>query len=96
MKLPEDFEYTFPPLRRAFDAGKAQGEKDRDESVRRGKEQGEALGKARAVVRLLERRRILVPDASRERILGCADLELLSCWFDRAVEASSVEEVLEG
>ena len=81
MQLPTNFEYTFPPLRKAFGAGEARGE---------------ARGKAEAVLRILVKRGISVPDAAKERVLTCADIDLLTCWFDRAIAAGSIEEVLEG
>ncbi len=62
--------------------------------------QGEARGMtrsvARSVIRLLEKRRIPTRYNDRERILECNDVDQLYRWFDRAVEASSVEEVLAG
>ena len=57
---------------------------------------GSSLRDVDDLVHFFEKRRIPLQSAHRERILACTDLKLLSCWFDRSVEASSVEEVLEG
>lgn len=61
---------------------------------KKGFAQGEAQGEANALLRILERRGIAVPDEARDRILACTDTALLDTWIDRAVAASSVEEVL--
>ncbi|WP_308013418.1 hypothetical protein [Streptomyces beigongshangae] len=54
---------------------------------------GRAEGQAEAVLRLLAFREIDVPEAARERITGCTDLETLGTWLDRAVTATSTEEL---
>ncbi|MFL1902807.1 hypothetical protein ACJWDR_27445 [Streptomyces tauricus] len=49
--------------------------------------------RAEDILRLLTLRGIDIPEAARERITGCADLETLGTWFDRAVTATGVEEL---
>jgi hypothetical protein len=58
-----------------------------------GREEGRAEGEARAVLGVLEVRGISVPDAARERIMGCTDLDQLETWVRRAVTVSTVEEL---
>ncbi|GHA47173.1 hypothetical protein GCM10010372_53830 [Streptomyces tauricus] len=60
-----------------------------EESINRGL----AQSRAEDIVRLLTLRGIDTPEAARERITGCADLETLGTWFDRAVTATDVEEL---
>ncbi|WP_328938457.1 hypothetical protein [Streptomyces tauricus] len=60
-----------------------------EESINRGL----AQSRAEDIVRLLTLRGIDIPEAARERITGCADLETLGTWFDRAVTATDVEEL---
>lgn len=55
--------------------------------------QGRAEGEARAVLGVLEVRGISVPDAARERIMHCTDLEQLETWVRQAVTVSTIEEL---
>ncbi|WP_405886953.1 hypothetical protein OG739_19465 [Streptomyces longwoodensis] len=67
-------------------------EKVRDE----GREEGREEERAAMVLRILEWRGIAVSEAVRERVTGCADLGLLETWAQRAVHASSAEELFVG
>lgn len=58
-----------------------------------GEAKGEARGEARALLRVLARRGFAIDRASEQRVLSCADLELLGRWIDRAVTAKTIEEV---
>ncbi|GAA0631536.1 hypothetical protein GCM10009535_03850 [Streptomyces thermocarboxydovorans] len=58
--------------------------------------EGRAEGRAKDILVLLAHRGVEVPEESRERILGCSDLDMLSVWFTRAITAASVAEVFEG
>lgn len=58
-----------------------------------GKIEGKAEGEASALLRVLERRGVAVPDDARARILACTDLALLEAWLDRAVVAARIEEI---
>ncbi len=67
----------------------------RNPIIREAVEYGEAKGDAKAVLRILNRRRIPVPFETQERILACDDLATLETWIDRAVTASTVEELFD-
>ena len=54
---------------------------------------GEALGEAKAILKVLEARGLAVSEAQREKILGCHDREQLDRWLQRAVLVSSAEEI---
>ncbi|GAA3841933.1 hypothetical protein ACFS5L_42295 [Streptomyces phyllanthi] len=57
------------------------------------RDEGRAQGRAEDILRLLDRRGIDVSDADRERITSCDDLDVLGCWFDRAITATSTAEL---
>ncbi|MEV8398927.1 hypothetical protein [Streptomyces niveus] len=59
------------------------------------REEGRAEGRARDILLVLEARGIMVSDDVRERIGSCRDSALMKSWFERAVTASSVEEIFE-
>ncbi|WP_407660087.1 Rpn family recombination-promoting nuclease/putative transposase [Hyalangium gracile] len=67
----------------------------RAEGKAEGKAEGEAKGKAESVLRILAARGIPVDEQSRQRILSCKDLETLDRWFDEALKATSLADVLE-
>jgi len=56
--------------------------------------EGEALGKAKVILQVLEARGIAVSGSQQEEILRCADLDRLDHWARRAALASSAAEVL--
>ncbi|GAA2658620.1 hypothetical protein [Nonomuraea recticatena] len=60
-----------------------------------GRKVGEAIGEARAVLKILSRREITVSEEARERILACRDPELADVWFDRAFEVTTVDELFD-
>lgn len=53
--------------------------------------QGRAEGNAEAIVALLEARRVRLGAATRNKILGCRDLELLRKWLMLAVDGRDAE-----
>ncbi|WP_197285931.1 hypothetical protein [Nocardiopsis sp. NRRL B-16309] len=55
--------------------------------------EGEARGEAKAVLRVLARRGVEVPQEARERISRCTDEETLGAWLDRSVTAATVDEL---
>jgi hypothetical protein len=57
---------------------------------------GVAKGRAEGVLRILAARKIQVGDEARRRILYCRDMALLDQWFDRALTATQLSEVLDG
>ncbi|MFO0755281.1 MAG: hypothetical protein U0359_02245 [Byssovorax sp.] len=59
-----------------------------------GRAEGESTGEARALLAALRVRGIAVPEAARARILAERDVDLLERWVERAVVASSLDEVL--
>ncbi|MGX1130830.1 hypothetical protein RKD49_003020 [Streptomyces glaucescens] len=60
-----------------------------------GREQGRAEGKAEMVLQILQWRGIPVPDAVRERVNNCTDLDQLDVWAQRAVQATDAAELFE-
>lgn len=82
--------------------GRAQGEaKGRLEGRAEGLVQGRAEGRAegrvegevKAVLGVLESRGIELPERARERISGCANLDLLEGWLHRVATVKSVDEL---
>jgi hypothetical protein len=61
--------------------------------ARRYDNEGEAHHVATAVFSVLRVRGIDVPDAVREKITGCADLESLERWLERAVTIATIDEL---
>ncbi|WP_237519347.1 hypothetical protein [Streptomyces sp. HUCO-GS316] len=55
--------------------------------------QGQAEGRAEDILRVLDLRGVEVPEAARERITSCTDLDTLGTWFDRAVTAADTQEL---
>jgi hypothetical protein len=60
----------------------------------RGEAKGEARGRAWALVRVLAGRSFSLTDEQRLQIIECTDLDQLETWFDRALKASSLHDVL--
>jgi hypothetical protein len=58
-----------------------------------GREEGIEEERAAMILRILEWRAIPVPDAVRERVTGCTDLNQLEVWAKRAVHATTAEEL---
>jgi hypothetical protein len=71
-----------------------------EELIQQGMEKGLAKGMAKkgaeVVLRTLAARGVPVDEASRKRILECTDLPTLDTWFDRALNATRLSEVLDG
>jgi hypothetical protein len=55
--------------------------------------QGRTEGEAKALLGFLDARGIDVPDAARERIMQCTDLDQLEIWVRRAATVSTVDEL---
>ncbi|MFE0133733.1 hypothetical protein ACFWY6_19515 [Streptomyces sp. NPDC059037] len=53
--------------------------------------EGEAKGKAEAILSLLELRGIPTPDDARERVTTCTDLDTLDRWFGRALKVTDAD-----
>ncbi|MEU1727762.1 hypothetical protein [Nonomuraea sp. NPDC005692] len=58
-----------------------------------GEAKGRAEGEAKALLRMLDRRGVVVPDVVRERILSCTDTAVIDTWIDRAVHATSLSDI---
>jgi predicted transposase YdaD len=61
----------------------------------KGLAEGLVAARAEDVLRILAVRGVLVPDEAQKRILSCTDLALLDQWFDRALKATQLSEVLD-
>ena len=65
----------------------------------KGREQGLAegrlRGRAEGVLRILTARGVHTDEAARQRILSCTDESTLDRWFDRALNATALSEVLD-
>ncbi|MFC7219247.1 hypothetical protein ACFQLX_13875 [Streptomyces polyrhachis] len=72
-----------------------------EETYLEGKEDGKAEGKAegrvserrRMVLMLLANRDVIVSDEVRERVAGCADLDVLDRWLERAFTVATAQEL---
>jgi hypothetical protein len=62
--------------------------------VAEGRAEGQAQGRAHAVLAVLAARHIDVPEDVRARISACSDLALLEQWLARAANARSLADVL--
>jgi hypothetical protein len=56
---------------------------------------GQAKARAEDVISFLEARGVPLSGEHRERILGCADLELIARWIRKAATISSADELFE-
>jgi len=59
----------------------------------RGKAEGKAEGEAAALLKILMRRGLTLTADQRRHIVECTDLVMLEHWLDRALTASSIEEL---
>ncbi len=66
-------------------------------SLRGGSGAGPRHVRPSSVARLLvlEHRGVRVPESVHERVMGCADLDILARWLDRAFSVSEAEELFE-
>ena len=95
MVLAGKYELQSDFAKRYFAEGRAEGrEMGREEGREMGREEGLAEGQARALVKMLELKKesVLTVEA-RQRILECTDVDLIEQWFERAVTASSLDEI---
>jgi len=73
-----------------------------EEMIERGVQKGLAKGREEGLVRmrghilqLLTARGVHVDEAARQHILTCSDLDTLDRWFDRALNATTLRDVLD-
>ena len=67
----------------------------REEGWQKGREEGLTRARAEGVLRILTARGVHVDEAARQRILACTDVATLDRWFDRALNATTLSEVLD-
>ncbi|AZM59435.1 hypothetical protein DMA10_15270 [Streptomyces sp. WAC 01420] len=65
----------------------------REEGRREGREEGRVKEKAERLLHLMERRGLSLTEETRQRVTTCADAPLLDLWFDRAIDATTLDEV---
>ena len=83
-------------LRQGLKQGMEQGlEQGLEQGRRQGLEQGRIQGRAEDVLRILAARGVHVGDEAQQRILGCTDAATLDRWFDRALNATTLSDVLD-
>ncbi|HEX8114522.1 MAG TPA: hypothetical protein VF516_42625 [Kofleriaceae bacterium] len=58
------------------------------------KPEGKAEGEAAALLKILARRGFTLTTDQRRQVLECTDLGLLEQWLDRALSASSADELV--
>ncbi len=68
-------------------------EQGRAEGREAGREEGRVEGEASAVLKILHKRGISVSKAERERITACNDAAQIEAWIDRAIDATSAEDL---
>jgi predicted transposase YdaD len=70
-------------------------ERGRQQGLEQGLEQGRLRERAEGVLRILAARGVPVGEEARQGILACTDMTTLDRWFDRALNATTVSDVLE-
>jgi hypothetical protein len=61
----------------------------------KGRAEGLAKGEAKAVLRILKRRKVAVDGTSQQRIESCTDVRTLETWLDRSLTATTVDELFQ-
>jgi hypothetical protein len=64
-----------------------------EEGRQEGRQEGRAAGKAEQLLRLMERRGFSLTEETRQRVTTCTDMPLLDLWFDRAIDATALDEI---
>ncbi len=70
-------------------------ERGRQKGTEEGRRIGRAEGQAESVLRILASRGVHVDDKARQRIVACTDMATLDQWFDRALNATQLSDVLD-
>ncbi|MBX6748754.1 MAG: hypothetical protein IRY85_03645 [Micromonosporaceae bacterium] len=68
--------------------------KGREEGRAEGLAEGEVKAGAKYLLRVLDRRAIPMTDDQRSRIMACTDPAILDRWLDRALDATTIDDVL--
>ncbi|MBC2874985.1 MULTISPECIES: RpnC/YadD family protein [Streptomyces] len=79
-------------IEETYDKGLAEG---REKGLAEGCAEGRLRERAQQVLRILAHRELDVPDAVRERVSGCADLDTLGLWLDRAFTVTRAEDLFD-
>jgi hypothetical protein len=58
-----------------------------------GKAEGLVEGEAKSVLKILGARRLAPSEEQRQRIMSCTDAEQLDLWLNRAITASTADEI---
>lgn len=67
----------------------------RAEGRAEGLAEGSAEGRSDAVLRVLDKRGVVLSEEQRARVAGCIDLDQLDAWLDRAATATRASEVFD-
>jgi len=59
----------------------------------RGEARGQARGEALSILRLMDARGLNLTEGQRKQVVDCADVTQLGLWFDRAIAATTADEV---
>ncbi|NUP46944.1 MAG: hypothetical protein HOW97_06455, partial [Catenulispora sp.] len=70
-------------------------EESREAGREEGREAGRVEGRVEDVLRLADRRGILLSGEQRDRVRGCTDIDQLDRWFDRAIDARTAAEIFD-
>lgn len=70
-------------------------QKGLEKGLEKGLRQGLTQARAEYILRTLTARRVHVDEAARQRILSCTDVATLDRWFDRAINATTLGDVLD-
>ena len=76
-------------LQKGLEKGLARGREE-------GREEGRLHERAELVLRILTRRGVQVDESARQHILSCTDGTTLDRWFDLALNATTLSDVLDG
>ena len=55
--------------------------------------EGEAKGEAKAVLKIMDARRLAASEEQRQQVMSCTDVVQLELWLDRAITAATAYEV---
>ena len=64
-----------------------------DGYIEQGLAKGRAQGEAQMLLRIMTARGIAVPEHVRLRVTECTDTAQLEAWFDRAITATTMDEI---
>jgi hypothetical protein len=68
-------------------------EEMRDLGLAEGEVKGEVKGEAKSVLKILDARHLEPSEEQRERVMSCTDTARLDLWLNRAITATTVDEV---